>query len=84
MPRVLIVTLAVAALEVDVVFLLSFYGNPGIHNLLYLSAVSLVAAFTAFSGWRSKLLGAAGLWSLLLPSVVGAELIAHAAGSCLQ
>lgn len=84
MPRVLIAVLAAVALEIGVTFLIGFYGVPGVHNLLYLSIAPIAVAFTAFSGWRGKLLGAAGLWPLFLPSALGAEFLAHAVGSCLQ
>lgn len=84
MPRVLIAVLVVVVLEIGVTFLLSLYGGPGVHNLFYLSVAPVAVAFTVFSGRSGKLLGAAGLWPLLLPSAVCAELLAHAAGSCLQ
>lgn len=84
MRRVLIAALAVMALEIGVAFVLGFHGPPGIHNLFYLSASPIAVAFVVFPGWRGKLLGAAGLWPLLLPAAIGAELLAHAAGSCLQ
>ncbi len=61
MLRVLVAILSVVVLEIGVTFLLGFYGAPGIHNLLYLSIAPIAVAFTAFSDWRGKLLGAAGL-----------------------
>ncbi|WP_423603970.1 hypothetical protein [Sphingomonas sp. MS122] len=84
MPRVLIAILAVIVLKIGITFLIGFYGKPGIQNLLYLSVAPFAVAFTAFSGWRGKLLGGAGLWPLFLPSAIAAELIAHVAGTCLQ
>lgn len=84
MPRALIAVLAVIALEIGVSFLIGFYSPRGLHNLLYWSIPPLGVAYAVFPGWRGKLLGAAGLWPLFLPSALGAEMIAHAAGTCLQ
>jgi len=84
MRRLLLAIAAAVALGIGVTLLLGLYGGPGIQNLIYLSIVPVAVAFTAFSGWRGKLLGAAGLWPLIVPSAIGAELLAHAAGSCLQ
>ena len=84
MPRPLIAVLAVVALEVGVSFLIGFYSARGVHNLLYWGVPPFAVAFAAFSGWRDKLLGTAGLWPLFWPASFGAELIAHAAGTCLQ
>jgi hypothetical protein len=82
--RLLIAVLAVVVLDIGVAFLIGLYGGRGVHNLLYLSIPAFAVAVAAFSGWRSKLLGAAGLLPLFWPASVGAEMIAHAAGTCLQ
>lgn len=84
MPRLLIAVLAVVVLDIGVAFLIGLYGGRGGHNLLYLSIPAFAVAFAMFSDWRGKLLGAAGLWPLFWPASVGAEMIAHAAGTCLQ
>lgn len=81
--RVLIAVIAVVAIEIGLTFLIAFFRTPGIHNTLYWSVPPIAVAFVAFRSLRGKLLGTAGLWLLIFPSFFGAEMIAHAVGTCL-
>lgn len=84
MPRLLIAILAVVVLDIAVSFLIGFYSSPGLHNLLYWSIPPVAVALAAFPSWRAGMLASAGLWPLFWPASVVAEMIAHAAGTCLQ
>ncbi len=83
MRRALIAVAAMLVLEVAASFAIAFLSRPDPLNLLWLSLPPVAVALAAFPGWRGKLAGAFGLWLLVWPGTVLAEMTAHVFGMCL-
>ncbi|MES2441593.1 MAG: hypothetical protein V4574_02085 [Pseudomonadota bacterium] len=82
-PRILAAVAIVVVAEVALAFLAA-HGRPMAFNLLYALIPPLAVAILFYRGPGGWALAAGMLALLIFPAWVGAELLAHAMGTCLQ